>query len=354
MSPSSQPHVDGGAMIVPITEGEPLLRNAEREASILLARKQITITHARYAAGQQVAGPHIHHRHTDAFYVLEGELTFEIGREANTITVGAGDFVAAPPRVAHSFRTDGDQPARWLTIHAHDGGFATFIRGARDGVKVNWDISPIPADGGLPTSEAIINRDLAGECRAGKHQQCRLRCALPDLRVIEWRLHGPPRNLPLHQQEPRVDSFFVIAGELEATLAGTAHTVGPGTLISIPPGAQHTIHYRGSNRARILSLHRPIRMKRSFAQARPSSASPPHRTDETGTAPPEHSFLILRQADIRFLYSLWSLPGGILSRRRSRAGGGFAPLCRSWWLVSEPARVGATASSGGGVLRVLI
>jgi hypothetical protein len=27
-----------------------------------------------------------HHEHTDAFYVLEGELTFEIGREAKTIT----------------------------------------------------------------------------------------------------------------------------------------------------------------------------------------------------------------------------------------------------------------------------
>jgi len=28
------------------------------------------------------------------------------------------------------------RPARWLTIHAHDGGFAAFMRGARDGVEV--------------------------------------------------------------------------------------------------------------------------------------------------------------------------------------------------------------------------
>jgi len=38
--------------------------------------------------------PHVHHEHTDAFYVLEGELTFETGREAETITVPAGGFVA--------------------------------------------------------------------------------------------------------------------------------------------------------------------------------------------------------------------------------------------------------------------
>jgi quercetin dioxygenase-like cupin family protein len=34
-----------------------------------------------------VAGRHVHHVHTDAFYILEGDLTFEIGREAETITV---------------------------------------------------------------------------------------------------------------------------------------------------------------------------------------------------------------------------------------------------------------------------
>ena len=144
-------------MIVPITQGEPILRTAAREVSILLARPEITITHARYAAGQQVAGPHIHHQHTDAFYVLEGELTFEVGREAETITIGAGGFLAAPPRVAHSFRTGSDRPARWLTIHANDGGFAAFMRGVRDDVEVEWDISAVPGDGGLPTGNAIVS-----------------------------------------------------------------------------------------------------------------------------------------------------------------------------------------------------
>jgi len=64
---------------------------------MLVAREEVTITHARYASGEQVAAPHVHHEHTDAFYVLEGELTFVIGREAETITVSSGGFVAGPP-----------------------------------------------------------------------------------------------------------------------------------------------------------------------------------------------------------------------------------------------------------------
>jgi hypothetical protein len=63
--------VDTGGAIVRMTDGEPILRGEEREISILVARGEVTITHARYPAGELVAGPHVHHKHTDGFYVLE-------------------------------------------------------------------------------------------------------------------------------------------------------------------------------------------------------------------------------------------------------------------------------------------
>ena len=62
----------------------------------------------------------------------------------------------APPRVAHAIRNAGALPARWLTIHAPDVGFAAFMRGLRDGVEVEWDIAAVPPDGGLPASDAIV------------------------------------------------------------------------------------------------------------------------------------------------------------------------------------------------------
>jgi quercetin dioxygenase-like cupin family protein len=150
-------NVDTGGVTISSNSGEAILRCERREISILVAREEITITEARYAAGEQVAGPHVHHEHTDAFYVLQGALTFEIGREAETITLSAGGFVAVPPGVAHSLRNGSDRPARWLTIHTPDGGFAAFMRGVRDGVKVEWDISTVAAGVGLPASKAIVS-----------------------------------------------------------------------------------------------------------------------------------------------------------------------------------------------------
>ena len=97
-----------------------------------------SITRASCGPGEQITKPHVHHEHTDAFYVLEGRLTFELGAE--TVTVSAGVFVAVPPNVPHCFRTVGETPARWLTIHTPDGGFAEFIRGGHD---AEWDVAAV-------------------------------------------------------------------------------------------------------------------------------------------------------------------------------------------------------------------
>lgn len=135
---------------------ELILESAEREIAILVSSGQVTVTYSRCVPGEQIAGPHVHRLHTDAFYVLEGALTFEVGAERNIVTIAAGGLVAAPPGVAHSFRTDGEVPVRWLTIHAVDGGFAAFLRGVRDGVDVAWDIAPVPPGGGLSASAAVV------------------------------------------------------------------------------------------------------------------------------------------------------------------------------------------------------
>jgi mannose-6-phosphate isomerase-like protein (cupin superfamily) len=148
---------------IPFANGEQIVHGQARQGRFVIAREDLTITHARYAAGERVAGRHIHHQHTDAFYILEGEVIFEIGPGAETITVSAGGFVAAPAGLAHSFRVGDSGPASWLTIHAPDGGFAAFMRGLRDGIQVEWDIAPVPADGGLPAHQVIISRPPRGK-----------------------------------------------------------------------------------------------------------------------------------------------------------------------------------------------
>ena len=138
-------------------EREPILRTDSREISLLVANENLSLTYAGRIAGERVTDLHLH-QHIEAFYVLEGELTFEVGAERETLTIGAGGFVAVPANVAHSYGTGCSHPARWLIIHARDGGFAAFMRGIRDGVKVEWDIAPVPLDGGLPADHAIVSR----------------------------------------------------------------------------------------------------------------------------------------------------------------------------------------------------
>ena len=71
------------------------------------------------AAGREIEA-HVHAGEDDAFYVLEGELTFfGAGREAKA---GPGAFVLAPGGVEHGFRNEGGESARMLNIHA-PGGF---------------------------------------------------------------------------------------------------------------------------------------------------------------------------------------------------------------------------------------
>jgi mannose-6-phosphate isomerase-like protein (cupin superfamily) len=168
--------------LVHISDAETILRGEGREVSILAAQEEMTLTHARYSGGQNVAGPHIHHRHTDAFYVVEGELTFRVGCEAETVAVRSGGLVAVPPGVAHAFANGGGQAARWLTIHANDGGFGAFMRGVRDHVEVEWDIAAVPPDGGLPASTAIVSPRVEGEPPKPGEALGSVRAALRSLR----------------------------------------------------------------------------------------------------------------------------------------------------------------------------
>jgi mannose-6-phosphate isomerase-like protein (cupin superfamily) len=68
----------------------------------------------------RVLEEHVHDAEDDAFYILEGQMTFTHSGE--DIVAGPGTFVLVPPGVRHGFRNDGDVPVRMLNLHA-PGGF---------------------------------------------------------------------------------------------------------------------------------------------------------------------------------------------------------------------------------------
>jgi len=62
---------------------------------------------------------HVHHREDEAFYVLEGEMTFQVGDE--TLPAPAGSFVFLPRDLPHSFKVGGNGDARVLHFCAPPG-----------------------------------------------------------------------------------------------------------------------------------------------------------------------------------------------------------------------------------------
>ena len=62
---------------------------------------------------------HMHANEDDAFYVLEGEMTFLV--EDERVVAGPGTFVLVPPGLTHTFANEGDEPVRMLNVHAPAG-----------------------------------------------------------------------------------------------------------------------------------------------------------------------------------------------------------------------------------------
>ena len=105
-----------GAIIVPPGQGrrvgnvEFLARTADTP--------RFTLGIIDFAPGRELE-PHVDEEEDDAFYILEGELTFILGEEP--VAAPPGTFVLVPPGVRHGFRNDGDVAVRMVNIHAPAG-----------------------------------------------------------------------------------------------------------------------------------------------------------------------------------------------------------------------------------------
>lgn len=87
------------------------------------------------------AGPlHVHHREDEGFWILEGDVTFEVGD--TTIETHAGDFAFGPRDIPHRY-TVGDAGCRMLFIMT-PGGFEDLVRGM--GVPAQSRTLPPPSD----------------------------------------------------------------------------------------------------------------------------------------------------------------------------------------------------------------
>ena len=64
--------------------------------------------------------PQTPHTRDEAYVVIQGTGTFVI--ESNRVSLGAGDFLFAPARVAHRFEDFSDDFAVWVLFYGPEGG----------------------------------------------------------------------------------------------------------------------------------------------------------------------------------------------------------------------------------------
>jgi quercetin dioxygenase-like cupin family protein len=126
----------------------------DRRVEIPLEHDAVHVTWSRFGPGRDGADRHVHRRHSDIFYVLDGELTLLL--ETGERTAAAGTLVTIPPLVVHGFRNASDADVRYLNLHAPGTGFADYMRGLRDGRRVPFDQEPPPAAGTRPASDITL------------------------------------------------------------------------------------------------------------------------------------------------------------------------------------------------------
>ena len=63
--------------------------------------------------------PHVHSREEEGFYILEGEITFQIGEKRVVAT--AGMFANMPVGTPHSFKNESNKPAKMVISVAPAG-----------------------------------------------------------------------------------------------------------------------------------------------------------------------------------------------------------------------------------------
>ena len=106
----------------------------------------------RYALFHLVAPPmtgpplHVHSREDECFYVLDGELVFEVDGACHTI--GAGGCIAVMRGMVHRYQNFTDRTASLLIVTA-PGDFAGFF----------VDLSALTPPGGMPTMEQLQSLD---------------------------------------------------------------------------------------------------------------------------------------------------------------------------------------------------
>ena len=232
--------------------------------------------------------PHFHGREYEAFYVLEGELTFH-ANGASTIA-GPGTFVHIPKNLLHTFHNESQRDVRMLAIVAPSGmenfleeiGYEVLDRTstpAAHDARPTWTRSWPPR---RSTASASSCPTAQPPCRPS--WGCKVKIVPPGEGKCLWAagdhyffkntgadtggtyslfegLVPPGGGPPPHFHQREYEAFYVLEGELTFHANGASTVAGPGTFVHIPRDLLHTFKNESNRNARMLAIVAPAGME---------------------------------------------------------------------------------------------
>jgi quercetin dioxygenase-like cupin family protein len=234
-------------------EGETITERPGRTVRILLAHDLLDMTWSRYEPGERGPDPHVHRRHVDSFFVLEGELVFGLGPQVDEVRAPAGTFVSVPQNVVHTFGNESDATALFLNFHTPSGGFAESLRGRPEG----FDSFDAPDGGGRPLSEATVSPPGAGERFPRDDRVITIKADFQELSALTLEVDPAWPGIPAHEHADHVDTFFVLEGEAGLVVGDDVARAAPGSFYAAVPGARHGARNHAARRIVFLNVHAP-------------------------------------------------------------------------------------------------
>ena len=264
---------------------------------------RVALVDNRVPAG--TAGPPLHHHDFDeAFVVLEGEVTFQLGDDL--VTRRAGEIAFAPRGVPHTFANQSEADARHVIVITPAGFERYFDRMAARAAGVDppetaakgWaEVTKVGPQIGdrQPAAHPAAEAEAAG--RSGPASPSASAGAFATRVLVRSEESGDAVALvenavpagwagtPLHHHAFD-EAFYVIDGELTLQVGDQVVTRGPGELAFAAGGVHHAVANPAARPARYLLVCTPGGFERYFAKLAAEAAgveAPP----EVGKGYPE-------------------------------------------------------------------
>ena len=242
--------------------------HADRYAEAELVNRDTGSVHTGLAicelAANGTLSPHVH-SYEEGFYILSGGAI--VASDGRAFLLRAGDYGVFKVGTPHGWRNAGPEPVRWLQMAApqpnpvgrdRDTFFparaaipddATPLGGAAsDGLLGHFDVGQIPkADEGRITSgglQGVFLRWLIDEKFGARHHR---------MLFIEYQ---PGVSIGLHDHTFE-ESYFILSGEVQATLDGRTYLARAGSVLWTGVGCVHAFANVGREPVRWLETFSP-------------------------------------------------------------------------------------------------